>query len=150
MLNSYLFVIKRPNFRENKLYNTKVNTMKNKDNNTQKESNVPNSDNSVNGKVNKDTHQEAMLTEEIEIDANGKEIVVKRAHNADGSVAHIPEEDRTWNENESLSRGVTTEEEAMKTVENEDLNSDITANRYPNSHPDNHKDRGNMKLGEDD
>jgi hypothetical protein len=49
-----------------------------------------------------------MLQEEIEIDTNGKETIVKRAHNADGSEAHIPTEDRTWNENESLSRGVTT------------------------------------------
>jgi hypothetical protein len=44
----------------------------------------------------------------------------------------IFDEERTWNENESLSRGVATEEKAMK-VENEDLNSDITANRYPTS-----------------
>jgi phage tail sheath gpL-like len=63
-------------------------------------------------------------------------------------VSPYPSEDRTWNEkNESLSRGVTTlTEEAMKTVRIEDLNSDITANRYPTSHADNHKDRGNMKL----
>lgn len=100
-------------------------------------------------KLNNDTNQDEMLAEEIEIDADGNQTIVKRAHNADGSVAHITKEDRTWNENESLSRGVTTEEEAMKTVEHEDLNSDITANRYPNSHPDNHKDRGNMKLGEE-
>lgn len=36
----------------------------------------------------------------------------------------------------------------MKTVENEDHNSDITANRYPNEHPDNKEDRGNIKLDE--
>jgi hypothetical protein len=42
------------------------------------------------------------------------------------------------------------QEEAMKTVENEDLNSDITANRYPSSNPDNHKNRGNMKLNDDE
>ena len=89
------------------------------------------------------------LKEEIEIDGNGNEKVVLRARNVDGSIAAIPEtEDRTWNENESLSRGVSTEKEAMKTVENEDLNSDITAHRYPNSHPDNHEDRGNIKLDE--
>ena len=119
--------------------------MHNKDKDSKKESDLQNSTEVSNGKPNHDKKQDAMLQEEIEIDANGKETIVKRAHNADGSVAHIPTEDRTWNENESLSRGVTTEEEAMKTVENEDLNSDITANRYPNSHPDNHKDRGNMK-----
>jgi hypothetical protein len=37
-----------------------------------------------------------MLQEEIEIDTNGKETIVKRAHNADGKEAHIPTEDRTW------------------------------------------------------
>jgi hypothetical protein len=123
--------------------------MSNKDNNTQKEVNTQHNNDLSNEKLNKDTQQGSMLKEEIEIDADGKETIVNRAHNADGSIAHIPLEDRTWNENESLSRGVTTEEEAMKTVENEDLNSDITANRYPTSHPDNHKDRGNMKLGEE-
>lgn len=124
--------------------------MENKDKNTNEKTEVPTNYEGNNSKLSNNTNQDALLNEEIEIDANGKETIVKRAHNADGSVAHIPEQDRTWNENESLSRGVTTEEEAMKTVENEDLNSDITANRYPNSHPDNHKDRGNMKLGENE
>lgn len=124
--------------------------MENKDKNTNEKTEVSTNNEGTSSKLSNDTNQDAMLNEEIEIDANGKETIVKRAQNADGSVAHIPQEDRTWNENESLSRGVTTEEEAMKTVENEDLNSDITANRYPNSHPDNHKDRGNMKLGEDE
>ncbi|MCK8141174.1 hypothetical protein MW871_04645 [Flavobacterium sp. I-SCBP12n] len=90
-----------------------------------------------------------ILKEEIEIDANGNQKIVQRARNVDGSIAPLPdEEERTWNENESVSRGVSTEEEAMKTVENKDLNSDITAHRYPNSHPDNHQDRGNIKLDE--
>jgi hypothetical protein len=89
----------------------------------------------------------SILKEEVEIDANGNEKVVQRARNVDGSIASIPEpEERTWNENESLSRGVSTEKEVMKTIENEDLNSDITAHRYPASHPDNKKDRGNIKL----
>lgn len=90
-----------------------------------------------------------ILKEEVEIDADGNQKIVQRARNVDGSIAPLPdEEERTWNENESLSRGVSTEEEAMKTVENKDLNSDITAHRYPNSHPDNHEDRGNIKLDE--
>ena len=97
----------------------------------------------------KDKAQDSILTNEIEIDADGNKVVLQRARNVDGSIAHIPDKERTWNENESLSRGVATEEEAMKTVENEDLNSDITANRYPTSHPDNHKDRGNMKLDDE-
>ncbi|MFT5251453.1 MAG: hypothetical protein ACI87N_000432 [Flavobacteriales bacterium] len=123
--------------------------MKNKDKNIPKGSDAQSSNNDFNDKLKNDEKQESMLTEEIEIDTDGNKTTVKRAHNADGSVAHIPDQDRTWNENESLSRGVTTEREAMKTVENEDLNSDITTNRYPNSNPDNRKDRGNMKLGED-
>ena len=89
------------------------------------------------------------LKEEVEIDATGNEKIVQRARNVDGSIASIPElEERSWNENESLSRGVSTEKEAMRTVENEDYNSDITAKRYPNSHPDNKKNRGNIKLDE--
>lgn len=90
-----------------------------------------------------------MLNKELEVDEDGNEKVVDRARNADGSAAVIREEDRTWNENESLSRGVDTEEEAMKTVENEDLNSDITAKRYPASHPENHINRGNADLDSD-
>lgn len=96
---------------------------------------------------NNDNPPASQLKEEIEIDANGNEKVVQRARNVDGTIASIPEpEERTWNENESLSRGVSTEKEAMRTVENEDYNSDITAKRYPNEHPDNKKNRGNIKL----
>ena len=58
------------------------------------------------------------------------------------------EEDKSWNENETLRRGVDTEEKVMKTIENIDLNSDITKHRYPNSHPENQENRGNMKLDE--
>lgn len=123
--------------------------MENKDKNTPKESDLQPINEGTKAKSIDDEKQEAMLTEEIEIDSEGNKTIVKRANNADGSIAQIQDEDRNWNENESLSRGVTTEKEAMKTVENEDLNSDITTNRYPNSNPDNHKDRGNMKLGEE-
>ncbi|MBG6062761.1 hypothetical protein IWX83_002562 [Flavobacterium sp. CG_9.1] len=99
--------------------------------------------------LNENNTNAPKLKDEIEIDANGNEKVVQRARNVDGSNAAIPEaEERTWNENESLSRGVSSEKEAMKTVENEDLNSDITAHRYPASHPDNKEDRGNIKLDE--
>lgn len=89
------------------------------------------------------------LQSEVEIDANGNEKIVQRARNVDGTIAAIPDEkERSWDDNESLSRGVSTEKEEMKTVENKDLNSDITAHRYPKSHPDNHEDRGNIKLDE--
>lgn len=91
----------------------------------------------------------SILKEEIEIDTEGNEKIVQRARNVDGTIATLAdEEERTWNDNESLSRGVSTEKEAMKTVENKDLNSDITAHRYPASHPDNQEDRGNIKLDE--
>jgi hypothetical protein len=121
--------------------------MENKDPNSKNEFDKQSTNEGFSGKhmVDKDKAQDSILTNEIEIDAEGNETIVQRARNVDGSVAHIPDEDRSWNENESMSRGVNTEDEAMKTVENEDLNSDITANRYPASHPDNHKDRGNMK-----
>ncbi len=91
----------------------------------------------------------SILKEEVEIDASGNEKLVQRARNVDQKIASIPEpEERTWNENESLSRGVSSEKETMRTVENEDYNSDITAKRYPNEHPDNKKNRGNIKLDE--
>jgi 23S rRNA maturation mini-RNase III len=74
--------------------------MQNKDNKTQKESDLQNSKDVSNGKSSNDKKQDTMLQEEIEIDTNGKETIVKRAHNAaDGERSHIPTEDRTWNEN---------------------------------------------------
>tara|TARA_R110002124_G_scaffold230047_1_gene395201 strand:- start:130 stop:501 length:372 start_codon:yes stop_codon:yes gene_type:complete len=123
--------------------------MENKD--SRKDFEKQNTNEGFSGKymTEKDKVQDSILTDEIEINAQGNKVVVQRARNVDGSIAHIPDKERTWNENESLSRGVATEEEAMKTVENEDLNSDITANRYPTSHPDNHKDRGNIKLDDE-
>ena len=125
--------------------------MENKDINSKKDLDKQNINEGFSGKhmADKEKTQDSILTDEVEIDADGNKTIVQRARNVDGSVAHIPDEERTWNENESLSRGVTTEEEVMKTVENEDLNSDITAKRYPPSHPDNHKNRGNMELDED-
>lgn len=91
----------------------------------------------------------SILKEEVEIDASGNEKLVQRARNVDQTIASIPEpEERTWNENESLSRGVSSEKETMRTVENEDYNSDITAKRYPTEHPDNKENRGNIKLDE--
>lgn len=120
--------------------------MENKDSNKEKQNtNEGFSGTNIDPKTNS---KESMLTEEIEIDAEGNKKIVQRARNADGSIAHIPNEETTWNDNESLSRGVKTEEEAMKTVENEDLNSDITTKRYPASNPDNKTNRGNMKLDE--
>ena len=86
---------------------------------------------------------------EVEIDLLGNPQVVHRARmTVEDSASSQNETTRNWNENESLSRGVSTEEQANKTVENKDHNSDITPNRYPNSHPDNYENRGNIKLDE--
>lgn len=90
-----------------------------------------------------------ILNNELETDANGDQKIVQRARNVDGSLSEVADDEvRSWNDNESLSRGVTSEKDVMKTIENEDRNSDITANRYPNNHPDHQADRGNMKLDE--
>lgn len=89
------------------------------------------------------------LKEEIEIDTHGNEKIVQRARNVDGSLANVPDEnEKSQDENENSNRGVSTEADIIKTVENRDRNSDITSNRYPNSNPDNHIDRGNQKLDE--
>ncbi|OCB77880.1 hypothetical protein [Flavobacterium crassostreae] len=86
---------------------------------------------------------------EIEVDKDGQQTLVQRARNNQEIAAIVPEKKEKEADNENLNRGVTTEKEAMITVENKDLNSDITAKRYPNSHPDNHTDRGNMNRNED-
>ena len=85
------------------------------------------------------SNKNSKLKTEIETDADGNKKVVDRARHVEGT---IPEEERTWNEKESLARGVETEKDVMRTIENIDRNSDITAHRYPNSHPENHKDTG--------
>lgn len=82
------------------------------------------------------------LKADLEIDQDGNHSVVQRATSNAGQT------DRNWNENESLSRGVSSEEKHEKTVEHKDRNSDVAANRYPNSHPENHENRGNPKLDE--
>jgi hypothetical protein len=89
---------------------------------------------------------ESEVEKEVVMDADGNKEVVERARNENEVIDEAPKQVKNTNAN--TNRGVTTEEEAKKTVENEDKNSDITSNRYPNSHPDNHEDRGNMKLDE--
>ncbi len=89
----------------------------------------------------------SLLSEELEIDAHGNEKIVQRARNIEGVIPTLPEElSKEQKEHEGLNRGVTTEKQTQKTIENKDWNSDITPNRYPNSDPDNHKNRGNIKL----
>jgi hypothetical protein len=115
---------------------------------SKKTNNKQNSDaESIGKNLNPETSK---LKEEIEIDAHGNEKVVQRVRDIDKTtpLTVLDENEKNWNENESLIRGVATEADVKKTVENRDRNSDITPNRYPNSNPDNHVDRGNQKLDE--
>lgn len=89
---------------------------------------------------------ELKLKKEVVTDADGNKEVVERARNENEKIKEVSNQAEIDNENSN--RGVSTEEEVRKTVENKDRNSDITPNRYPNSHPDNHENRGNMKLDE--
>jgi len=89
--------------------------------------------------------KDAKLNKEVVTDQDGDKKVVERARNENEDIkTKISKTDST-----NSNRGVTTDKDAQKTVENKDHNSDVTPNRYPNSHPDNHQDRGNMKLDED-
>lgn len=90
--------------------------------------------------------KETKLNKEVVTDADGNKKVVERARNENEDIKKVASTKDTTNAN--ANRGVSTEEEAKKTVENKDRNSDITPNRYPNSNPESHKDRGNMKLDE--
>jgi len=86
------------------------------------------------------------INQEVVTDKSGDKEIVDRARNENESIKETKHEINPNNPN--ANRGVSSEEEAQKTVENKDRNSDVTPNRYPNSHPDNHEDRGNMKLDE--
>lgn len=106
-----------------------------------------NSEESTDKNISNDTAStDLKLNKEVDIDADGNKIVVERARNGNENTENLSSEIDLDNPN--ANRGVTTDKEAMKTVENKDRNSDITPNRYPNSHPDNQEDRGNMKLDE--
>lgn len=91
--------------------------------------------------------QESKLKKEVVTDKSGNKEVVERARNENEDIKEMKGDVNAKNAN--ANRGVNTEEEAKKTVENKDRNSDITPNRYSNSNPESHKDRGNMKLDED-
>lgn len=92
--------------------------------------------------------KDAKLNKEVVTDTDGDKKIVERARNENEDIKL--KISKTDSQNPNANRGVSTEEEVKKTVENKDRNSDITPNRYPNSHPDNHKDRGNMKLDEEE
>jgi hypothetical protein len=91
--------------------------------------------------------KESKLNKEIVTDAEGNKKLLDRARNVNQEIEKVP--NKVVTENPNSNRGVLTEEEANKTVENKDRNSDITPNRYPNSNPESHEDRGNMKLDEE-
>lgn len=90
--------------------------------------------------------EDANLKKEVITDADGNRQIVERARNENEDITKAFKIDP---DNPNANRGVATEEEANKTVENKDRNSDITPNRYPNSNPESHEDRGNMKLDEE-
>ena len=90
---------------------------------------------------------DANLKKEVVADKDGNKKVVDRARNENEDIQKV--KDDVNPDNPNANRGVSSDEEAKKTVENKDRNSDVEPNRYPNSHPDNHEDRGNMKLDED-
>lgn len=90
---------------------------------------------------------DANLKKEVVADVNGNETVVERARNENEDIKKV--KGAIDPDNPNSNRGVSTEEEAKKTIENKDHNSDITPNRYSNSNPESHEDRGNMKLDED-
>jgi hypothetical protein len=91
--------------------------------------------------------EDANLKKEIVADKEGNKTIVERARNENEDIRKVKGDVDLNNAN--ANRGVSSEEEAIKTVENKDRNSDITPNRYPNSNPESHQDRGNMKLDED-
>ncbi|MEO7977447.1 hypothetical protein [Flavobacterium sp.] len=106
-----------------------------------------NTDESKGKNVSHDVKSEdANLKKEVVADKQGNKETVERARNENEDIQKVKGDVNV--ENANANRGVSSDEEAKKTVENKDLNSDITPNRYPNSNPDNHEDRGNMKLDE--
>jgi len=90
---------------------------------------------------------DANLKKEVVADQDGNKKIVERARNENEDIKKVKGDVDPNNAN--ANRGVSSEEEAKKTVENKDRNSDVTPNRYPNSDPESHEDRGNMKLDED-
>ncbi|WPO79239.1 hypothetical protein [Flavobacterium sp. KACC 22761] len=98
--------------------------------------------------VSHDTkYDKANLEPEIVTDEKGAKEIVDRARNVNEEIDKVA--DSVNPDNPNANRGVETDEEASKTIENKDRNSDITPNRYPNSNPESHEDRGNMKLDEE-
>lgn len=130
--NIRIRILKNKNMETNDLGSKKINGVQ-KDSEESKGKNVSH-----------DHKPETKLQKEVVTDTDGNKEVVNRARNENEKIDKVSDQ----TDGESSNRGVATEEEVKKTVENKDRNSDVTPNRYPNSHPDNHEDRGNMKLDE--
>lgn len=106
-----------------------------------------NTDESKGKNISHDTElDKSKLKKEVVTDADGKKELVDRARDINEEIKEVS--DQSDSDNANAHRGVSSDEEAKKTVENKDHNSDITPNRYPNSNPESHEDRGNMKLDE--
>lgn len=86
------------------------------------------------------------LKQEVEKDKNGNMKEVERARHPEGPAIDL---DRNWNENDQMSRGVHSDEAEMKTLENRDLNSDITKNRYKDENLEGKEDRGNIRMDDE-
>lgn len=107
-----------------------------------------NIDESKGKNISHDTEvDKSKLKKEVVTDEDGNKEVVERARDVNEEIKEVPDKKSTNSAN--ANRGVSTDEEVKKTVENKDRNSDVTPNRYPNSNPESHKDRGNMKLDEE-
>ncbi|MET0946599.1 MAG: hypothetical protein ABWY22_14420 [Flavobacterium sp.] len=126
----------------------KQNTMENNNLGSKKINGAQKNKHESKGKnVSHDTEaHESELKKEIVADTEGNKEIVDRARNVNEKIEETSKQINPDNPN--ANRGVSTEEEAKKTVENKDRNSDVTPNRYPNSNPESHEDRGNMKLDE--
>ncbi len=83
----------------------------------------------------------SIMKPETQTDQHGNTNIISRARNVEKSTTElkIPKISKL----EKGNRGVSTEKDILKTVENQDFNSDTIPNRFPKSNPDN---KGNNKA----
>ena len=86
--------------------------------------------------VNDENPTVSAMNSEMEVDKNGVKKIVERVRNIDhiNNVVQATADKRL-----STKPSLALEEIGKKMVENQDLNSDITAHRYPNSSSENSK-----------
>lgn len=86
--------------------------------------------------VNDENSKVSAMKSEIAVDKNGVKKIVERVRNIDhiNNVVQATADKRL-----STKPSLASEEIGKKMVENQDLNSDITAHRYPNSSSDHSK-----------